>query len=134
MLCLVFFATSVVVAKAERASVTLYDHKSDDKLWVHIRKPNVYYHELLVYLPDGEPVYLVLFGYTINSQLENFARRYDFKMPIEDLMSLHIHDGKKTMSKLFDQEGIYTFYFAGNVETEPQNTEHDYIKVTYPPK
>jgi len=134
ILSIVFFSFSAVVSKAERASVTFYNNESNGKLWIHIRNPNDYYRELIVYLPDKRIIYLVSGGHVIIPQLESFNQRIDFKMPIEDLIGMYFDDGTPIPTRVFDQKGTYTFYFAGNVETEPENTSHDYIEIIYPPK
>lgn len=134
ILWLIFFTFSAVASEVERASVTFYNNKSDGKLWVHIRNPDSEYRELIVYLPDGKPIYLVLYGLDVIPQLENFSQRIDFKVPNEDLIGMYFDDGNPIPTRVFNQEGTYTFYFAENVETEPENTLHDYIKVVYPSK
>jgi|GEM_PF-6542513 len=133
-ICLVLFAFPAVASEADKTSVTLYDNEGDGALWVHIRKPYDDYHELIVYLPDGKSVYLVSYGQDIIPQLANFAHQFDFRMPVNDLIGIYYDKGVAVKTRVFNQKGNYSFYFAGNVETEPENTVHDYIKVTYPPK
>jgi len=134
ILSIVFFSLSTMTSKAERASVSFYNNESDGKLWVHIRNPDSEYRELIVYLPDKKIIYLVSWGQIIIPQLENFSQKIDFKMPIEDLTGIYFDDGNPISTRVFSQKGTYSFYFAGNVETEPENTAHDYIEVIYPPK
>lgn len=112
----------------QRASVRLYTNEGDGTLWVQIKPNSDHYRELMVYLPDGTGVTLVLDDLFVSPPLKNFSSRLEFNFPARELIGKYWDNGSGHTTDIFGQDGVYTFYFAENIETEPENTWHEYIK------
>lgn len=120
-----------IESEAQRASVKFYTNKDDGRLWLRIKPNSDHYRELMVTLPDGKKLVLVLGDIFISPPLKNFSSRVEFNFPDHELIGKFWKDDEEQTVKIFKQRGIYTFYFAENIETEPENTWHEYVKVKY---
>ena len=82
--------------------------------------------------PSGDWIYIVgpSFHYSF---FPDFDSNSSFTFPEDTLQGIHFVDGKQAIAKVFDKVGEYEFYFADNLETEPENTFSLSYTVAYQP-
>jgi len=75
-------------------------------------------------------VYLA--GYrTAQEVIEDFARISSFEFVPRELLGATWNDGATSLQPVFNRPGRYLFYFASNLETEPENTDAVTLIVEY---
>lgn len=80
--------------------------------------------------PGGTWSYLAGLG-EADEVIPGFSRLSRFEFVPKDLLGATWDNGSRSLRRVFDQPGRYLFYFASNLETEPENTDAIYFVVEY---
>jgi len=80
--------------------------------------------------PSGDWIYIVDPS-SHYSFFPDFANNSSFTFSEDMLQGVRFFDGKQAVAKVFDKPGEYEFYFADNLETEPENTSSLSYTVIY---
>ena len=94
-----------------------------------ITEPTSYGLGLAVYTPDGR--YLFLAAHRHATLLPNYWTEHSVRLRARDVIGFDYDDGRPYIRPIFREAGVYGFYFAENLETEPENTLGFLRKVTF---
>lgn len=124
--CLMFF--SAACANQPTYGVTPTKIAAGSKVTVSL--PKKHPQGFAIETPDGDWIYIVdpSLHYSF---IPDFYNKALFTFPEDTLQGVRFVNGKQAATKVFDKPGQYKFYFADNLETEPENTFSLSYTVTY---
>ena len=85
-----------------------------------ITDPTGYELGLAVITPEGR--YLFLADHSSTTVVPYYWTEHSVRLRAKDLIGLDYDNGRPHLRPVFRQAGKYEFYFAKNLETEPENT------------
>ncbi len=77
---------------------------------------------LVILNPKGQPLFIFDPEMYISQPFKNFRNKLKITFQAQDLKGKMWHDGVAHIKNVFAKSGVYEFYFADNLETEPTNT------------
>ena len=80
--------------------------------------------------PDGTWTHLAGPG-EADASIAGFALLSRFEFVPKELLGATWNNGSRSMRRVFDGPGRYLFYFASNLDTEPENTDAITLVVEY---
>lgn len=119
LLLIYLSVSSVACANDKSFGVSPAVVKSDTLVTISL--PDKHPAYMAVQTPHHEWIYIVDKS-TNFSFFKDFSLRSSFTFNAEDLQGIEFKNGKEVISKVFVEKGDYLFYFADNIETEPENT------------
>ena len=94
-----------------------------------ITDPTGYELGLAARTPNGNFLYLA--DHITATVLPHYWTNHSVRLRAKDLLAIDFDDGRPFIRPVFDKEGVYEFYFAKNLHTEPENTIGFLRKVTF---
>jgi|GEM_PF-1923176 len=87
---------------------------------ISITEPTGLNLSLAVRTPDG--FHLILADHGFATVVPNYWSAHSVSLPARDLIGFDYNEDGPYIRPVFEVSGIYEFYFAENLETEPENT------------